>query len=91
MRLRFTIRDLIWLTLVMATNLGWLCYASVEVAHFVVARAQARSERAVVSALEHALEADGWEVEREASEVRIRSTGAGRLARTVEHKFALPE
>ena len=55
---RFSIRDLLWLTLVVAMGLGWF-----------VRELQLRNDgaaywRATCHALENALKADGWGVER---------------------------
>jgi hypothetical protein len=59
---KFTIRDLLWLTLVVAMGLGWLIRE--RQGREVVERAQdqATKWRMAAGGLEHAVNMDGWEV-----------------------------
>jgi hypothetical protein len=59
MRFRFSIRDLLWLTLVVALALGWF----VRERQVMGELTQARKWRGVAGALESVLRGEGWELE----------------------------
>lgn len=77
---RFSVRDLLWLTLVVAVGLGWLVRerrirAEVQTCQIQIdiARDEARRWRGAAGALEYAMSEDGWRIDwnLRASEVRV--------------------
>jgi len=63
---RFTIRDLLWLTLVFALGVGW------AVEHY-----QSPNRRLMMrmAAMQNALEGEGWTVQQSATSVKVRRPG----------------
>jgi hypothetical protein len=90
MKLRFSVRDLLWLTLVVAVNLGWFLYVGFQGGQLYIAKAEARRWRATADALENALILDGWKIEHKASDLfHVRPAGSARLSRSGDHAFTL--
>ena len=59
---RFSVRDLLWLTLVVAVGLGWFIREWQLTAELNQVRNQARKWRGVAGALESVLKGEGWEL-----------------------------
>jgi len=82
MRVRFSIRDLLRLTLVVAMGLGWF------VREVQLRESSAGYWRAAYIALENALNSDGWGVERKYA-LRVYPLSDSRLSRDTEHDFLI--
>ena len=85
--MRFSIRDLLWLTLVVAIGLGWLVRELNG--KEALWRDRAADWKATADALENALNTDGWGAERKGHYLRIYPLSDSRLMRGTEHSFLL--
>jgi len=89
MKLRFTSRDLLYLVLLVAVNIGWSVYAGLVGSQAVIMRAEARRWKATAGALENALKLDGWEIEQSVGNLHLRPAAPTRLPRSGNHTFAV--
>src|SRR5262245_4430575 len=69
---RFSIRDVLWLTLVVAMGSGWYGRESYVAARLSWARDDAREWRRTAEALETVLKQDAWAVERRGPTLYVR-------------------
>ena len=68
---RFSIRDLLWLTLVVAMGLGWFVREGELRGEATHANKRADRFRGIAGALEHTLDTIGWNATWEPTEVRL--------------------
>jgi hypothetical protein len=74
---RFSVRDLLWLTLVAAVGLGWLVRERQLGAEVLRMTNRADERRGATGALEYVLKGDGWKVrwDLESLQVRVKWNG----------------